>query len=712
MSPHGGPERFDILAESGLLDDRTLVLMRDHTFLVVDRQANALPHAASRHGLYHDGTRFLSGLLVRIHGRRPLLLSSGVREDNGALFAHETNPDVREGETLMLARDTVHLRRRVVLVDGACEIELRLRSYGDEPIVCPLDLRFAADFADVFEVRGARREKRGEPVPIASSASQLAFGYFGCDGRLRATRIDLDGACEVSPPAARYQIELPPGGERTISLRIECTAGSAAEAGAHPPAPRLESRAPAAVVTSSSRGFDAWVRQSRADLDMLTVHDEDGTFPYAGVPWFAAPFGRDALVTALETLWCDPALARGVLLFLAAHQADRDDAESDAEPGKILHEMRGGEMAACGEIPFARYYGSVDATPLFVWLAARYHRRTADDATLRRLWPHVERALAWMDGPGDPDGDGFLEYGRRSREGLVNQGWKDSRDSVMHADGALAQGPIALCEVQAYAWAARAELADVARALGEPERAAALAAQAERLRARFAERFWCEDLGTYALALDGAKQPCRVRSSNAAHALWTGIAAPEHAAVLGRTLLGDDHFSGWGIRTLASGTARYNPMSYHDGSVWPHDSAIAAAGLARSGATAGAHAIFGSLFDASRAFELPRLPELFCGFARTPGEAPTLYPVACSPQAWAAGAVFLLLEAALGLGVDARRREVRLTRPSLPPFLLELEVRDLRVGEATLDLRVERDGAGAHAAVTSRSGDVHLVVTS
>jgi glycogen debranching enzyme len=442
----------------------------------------------------------------------------------------------------------------------------------------------------------------------------------------------------------------------------------------------------------------------------VTVETEHGPFPYAGVPWFSTPFGRDSLITAYQRLWLDPSLAYGVLPFLAAHQADHTSEPADAEPGKIVHEMRAGEMAALGEVPFGQYYGSVDATPWFVLLAAATHDRTGDDALLTRLWPHLERALAWIDGPGDVDHDGFVEYQGRSRSGLRNQGWKDSRDSIMHADGSLAEGPIALCEVQGYVYAAKRGLARVARRLGRPERADELDGQAETLKASFARAFWCDELGTYALALDGKKQPCRVRSSNAGHALFTGIAQPEHAAAVASTLLSDEHFSGWGVRTLAATEQRYNPMSYHNGSVWPHDNALIALGLARYGNTRAATQILGGLLDASRAMEQSRLPELLCGFELRPDEGPTLYPVACSPQAWSAGAVFLLFQAVLGITVDAARKEIRFSHPVLPRGIDRITLSGLSLGAASVDVQVERSrDDGADVRVLRQSGRLEVV---
>jgi glycogen debranching enzyme len=383
-------------------------------------------------------------------------------------------------------------------------------------------------------------------------------------------------------------------------------------------------------------------------------------------------------------------MAKGVLECLASSQADKVDAVVEAEPGKILHEMRCGEMAALGEVPFGKYYGSVDATALFIMLARAYCERTGDSKFIQRLWPHIERALNWIDEFGDTDGDGFVEYKQRSANGLVQQGWKDSNDSIFHADGSIAQPPIALCEVQGYVYAAKLAAAYLCRFAGGSPRAAALEVEAETLRARFEEQFWCEDLSTYALALDGEKRPCRVRTSNAGHCLYTGIVSPERARRVAETLFQPESFSGWGVRTVATSEARYNPLSYHNGSIWPHDNSLIASGLAKYGHKELAGRIFMGLLDLSSMVDLHRLPELFCGIDRRAGEGPTLYPVACSPQAWAAAAPFLILQACLGISIDAERKRILFDDPYLPEGIPTLTIKDLNCGGVNVDLFLER----------------------
>jgi glycogen debranching enzyme len=447
---------------------------------------------------------------------------------------------------------------------------------------------------------------------------------------------------------------------------------------------------------SSNGQFNAWANRSLADIHMMITPLATGPYPYAGVPWFNTPFGRDGLITAWECLWMRPDIARGVLAYLAATQAVDVIPEQDAEPGKILHETRSGEMAALQEMPFGRYYGSVDATPMFVALAGAYYERTGDICFIEGIWPNILSALEWMRTFGDKDGDGFLEYERRCDTGLIHQGWKDSDDAVFHRDGSPAQGAIAMCEVQGYAYAAYKAAGTLAEALGHPSDPARFMEMAERLHRAFNEVFWCEDLSTYAMALDGKKRRCCVVSSNAGQCLFSGVASEERAERVAKTLLAAESYSGWGIRTISSGESRFNPMAYHNGSVWPHDNALTAYGMAKYGLTQQASQVFTGMFEAAMYFDIHRMPELFCGFSKEKGEGPVLYPVACAPQAWSAASMFLLFQACLGIQVDGLRKQVTFFRPTLPDFLTEVCIINLQVGDSSLDIDVERqrDGVG------------------
>jgi glycogen debranching enzyme len=475
-----------------------------------------------------------------------------------------------------------------------------------------------------------------------------------------------------------------------------------------------DARRRSASVHSDNPAFNSWITRSYSDVHLLSSHLEHGLYPYAGVPWFSCPFGRDGLITARQLLLFEPRLARGVLGFLAQQQARHLDPASDAEPGKILHESRLGEMAALKEVPFAQYYGSVDATPLFLILACDYLQRTADQAFVAELKPALDAAMGWIRQAESREKDGFLRYSCAAQGGLRNQGWKDSDDAVHHADGRLAEGSIALCEVQAYSYGARLAMAAIQRQWGNRAEADQLLAEAAMLRRRFEKAFWCEEIGTYALAIDGAGEPCCVRSSNAGHCLWTGIASPEAATSIARQLLGPSFFNGWGIRTLDEREARYNPMSYHNGSVWPHDNALIAMGLARYGYSGEAMRVLTGVFDTARSMPLSRLPELFCGFPRQPDEGPTHYPVACSPQAWASGTAFGLLEAITGMRMGREPETGRVTvlfrNPVLPEHINLLEIHGLRLGDEEIDLQLHRGEHDTGVLVKRRTSGVDVVI--
>jgi glycogen debranching enzyme len=693
----------------------TRTLKQGDSFAVLDVQGDIGATAGAPDGLFHGDTRYLSRLEFSLNGVHPLLLGSSVRDDNSVLTVDLTNPDLYFDKRIVLPKDTVHIVRTIFLTERGARQRYGVRNYGDRAIDLNLSFAFDGDFADLFEVRGMRRDKRGTLAAEVIAPAQVVFSYAGLDAVTRTTSIAFEPAPRVlSRHSAVYALRIEPGESLSLFVTVACDDRVLAPARAfftsmRAGAKSLRERADhCAAIETSNQLFNEVLCRARADLAMLVTDTEQGPYPYAGIPWYSTSFGRDGIITAMQMLWCDPSLARGVLRRLAACQARETIPEADAEPGKILHETRAGEMAMLGEVPFRLYYGSVDATPLFVMLAGMYVQRTGDVALIRELWPHIDAALAWIDGKGDLDGDGFLEYARAHEKGLANQGWKDSFDSVFHADGRLAEGSIALAEVQGYVFAARHMAAHCARLLGDHARADALAAQAGELTERFEKTFWCEELGTYAIALDGDKKPCRTATSNAGHLLFTGLAAPERARRVANGLMSTDFFAGWGIRTVAESAARYNPMSYHNGSVWPHDNALIALGLARYGEHEAVERVFTALFDAAVYMDLRRLPELYCGFKRQRGRGPTLYPVACSPQAWAAGTPFALLQASLGIEFEPGNNEIRLRNPHLPAFLDDVTVRGLRLGASRVDLAVQRVGGEIAVRVIRNEGRIQV----
>jgi len=692
--------------------ERTHSLKRDDCFGSFNEIGDIDAEARTEAGLYRAGVRHLSRLTLTIAGLRPLLLSASPREDNVLLNFNLTNPDVRgEGGRIVLPRGTLHIVRSRFILGGVCYEMLRVRNFALSTVSVELVVRFGSDFENIIDVRAQRRVDAGRARFERVERDSVTQGYLGADDLIRETVVDCHTAPDaISSDSLRYRLQIGSRGEKTIALAIGCrTATQEAQIGTYSRSlaaaeelARNEGR-PQCQVDSSDATLNAWLQRSAADIGMMLTATPHGRIPAAGLPWLDAAFGRDAVIVALQTLWAWPQIARSVLRYLAATQSADTFVASGAEPGKVLNEARGGDIAP-------NYFG-VDTTPLFVLLAGAYYARTADLDFIAELWPAISSALTWMDVYGDIDGDGFVESRPRT-VGPGNQGWKSSPDAVFHADGRLAQGPLALCEVQGYVYGAKLGAARIARSLGEMPRAIALVEAAQALQARFNSAFWCADIETFALALDGDKQPCRVRTSNAGHCLFTGIAHAERGRHVIAGFRDEQFFSGWGVRTVAESELRFNPMSYHNGSVWPHDNSLLAAGASRYDDKSFALRVLTAQFQAAQHFDLLRLPELFCGFRRRGREPPLLSPVACSPQAASAGATFLLLQSVLGITIDALDRQIVLAHPVMPEEIEEIRVRNLSVGEASVDFTVRRHAGSVSASVERRDGKLDLVIRS
>ncbi len=681
--------------------DAALTLKHDHLFMLVDMHGNVAPAGHCGLGLFHDDTRILSQYAHRFQGGPAALLSS-----NAASMFH-AQVDLAIAGTAFIeqhwdTKNVIHIRRNLLLDERLTE-RLTITNYLLHPIEFWVELSLACDFADIFEVRGWKREGRGQFFAPAVGERDLLFRYRGRDGRLVRTAVSFQGAPgELGTRSARWQLRLVP--RQPVELEWQVLPEPVVEAAGVGFRAALDERYPAIArtyadwrggctrFTSDVEELNLALDQASTDLRALYVVAEGEPVISAGIPWYSAPFGRDSVITSLQTLPVAPRIARDTLLYLARHQGGIVDPFTEEQPGKIMHELRRGEMARAGEVPHVPYYGTVDATPLWLVLLHEYWRWTGDDALVRGLLPNAARALEWIDRYGDVDGDGFVEYARTSEKGLVNQGWKDSWDGVPFPDGRLPEPPIALVEVQGYVYDAKARMADLFGSFGDPERAERLRQQAGALRRRILDAFWLEELGTFALALDGAKRALPTSTSNAGHLLWSRVPAPEQARRMADVLLGPGLFSGWGIRTLSAEHPVFNPMSYHNGSVWPHDNALVALGLSLADHKDQAIPIFHALYEAALGMRYRRLPELFCGMRRDRSARPVHYPVSCSPQAWAAGAFFMLLQAALGLLPDAPAGVLHVREPVLPDFLRELVVSGLGIGHTRVTLQFTRRG--------------------
>ncbi len=700
----------------------TRVLANGESFAVLDVGGDIVQTPHEPLGFFHRDTRYLSRFELEIAGETPYYLNSYASRENAQLRVNLSNPDLAfHGEDIELARNSIQIERNWVIEDAALFHKVIVRNYARSKVEIRLDFLFGVDFADLFEVRGFKRARRGDYCEPEVGTNSVTFLYRGLDGVRRFTNVAFEPP-PVSLEAGRasFALVLEPDEQKELEARI---AGQCEETGSQHPirfddalarrrAEITRFDAGWSTLTASSEQLDWLLRRSSVDLTSMIRYAPEGTFLMAGIPWFATLFGRDSILTALFALPFNPALAAGTLKTLATLQGVEINHNRDEQPGKIVHEIRGGELAALGEVPFGRYYGSVDSTPLFLWLLGRYVATTGDLNLAEQLWGNVERALEWIERWGDRDADTYVEYLRENPRGLVNQGWKDSLDAISHADGTLARAPLALSEVQGYVYAAYSSIADVAGRLSRKESADRLSERAAKLRSRFSRDFWLERERTVALALDADKKPCRVMASNAAHCLAAGLLNREQAQALAERLMSDEMFTGWGVRTLGSAERRYNPMSYHNGSVWPHDNALAAAGLARIKGRRGVLRILDGLLDAARHLNTGSLPELFCGFPREERLGPVPYPVSCHPQAWSAASVFMIVQAMLGLEVRGFDRKLVIDSPVMPDWLDWLKIENLRIGDGAISLIARRAPEGTSIGIIERRGDVRVEVVT
>ena len=716
-----GPKNMQYAVATGAQDIRdTIVIKEDDFFLLTDLNGNVPRGDVNGLGLYYQDTRFLSAYELVLEGIPPTyLLSTG--EMRFAEVQELTNPDLRLPNGVLIPKESLTLHRERVITAMAVDEVLEITNFNVTSVPLELVIFFDADFSDIFQVRGFLQvSERGTLHQPRWDENQLIFQYDGIDQITRKTKIEFS-----PPPSAKlggqvvYDLDLPKRSTMTLRLRVTIELSDIPD---HPSSaiPELPP-----LIAHGSAAYETWLRQqprlisdngiwndiverSRLDLHLLQSGSHTLPYPAAGIPWFAALFGRDSLTVGFQNLW-DPGQAATLLRLLARSQGTTVDPWRDEEPGKILHELRRGELAHSNVIPFNPYYGTVDATPLFVVLMAEYYRVTGDVLLLRELEPNLRAALDWMESDGDPDHDGFLEYKSRSSSGLTNQGWKDSWDAIMYKNGDLIKPPVALVEVQAYAYAARIGARDIYNAIGIPSEASRQQYLANWLMDAFNHAFWMEDEGCYCIALDGDKNQARVISSNAGQALWCGIVPPDRAGRLANRMMQPDMFTGWGIRTLSTREVRYNPMGYHVGTVWPHDNAWIALGLKRYGEEAYLRSLISGFFASVRQFPDLRIPELFCGYDREQYRVPIRYPVACNPQAWAAGATLLFLRAMLGLVPKAPENELWIVRPELPEWLRSVTLERMPIGNGSVSLRYQRQESHTFTEILDIQGPLHVV---
>jgi glycogen debranching enzyme len=704
------PRRAKVQPPLDIRDVQTI--KHDRTFMISDPFGDVPAGNTAALGLYFRDTRFLSRWELLIDGGRPLRLHSEA-DRNYSMRVESTLPIERVDPTGMEKRENIAISRHRWLERGMRE-SIRVQNFSAKRRRVRLDVRFGSDFRDLFEVRGWARQKRGNMLDPEVGASRVQLGYEGIDGVKRTLELSFEPKPErIWKDRATFRMQLDPQSIAELQVQFRLRAGEH-----EPPDVELDGlereysrwRKHCTRFRVSNAQLQQYLDRAILDLRMLQT-DMDGTPVLdAGVPWFSTLFGRDALITAYQSLALGPELAIGTLEKLAELQGSKVDPARDEEPGKIMHEIRVGELAGAGEVPHTPYYGSIDSTPLWLILYGYVWSWTGDRGVIERLWPAAERALEWIDRYGDEDGDGYVEYEKKSEGGLDNQGWKDSRDGILHADGSIPKAPIALCEVQGYVYQAKVRTARVARALGHEDLADELEKQAEELKRRFNEDFWMADEGYFAVALDGKKKQVRSITSNPGHCLWSRIVDPSKAQRVARTLLSSDLSSGWGIRTLSASNPSFDPIGYHTGSIWPHDNALIAHGLKLYGFDEEANKVIDQLALAGAFFRDSRFPELFCGFSRADVPVPVEYPVACRPQAWATGAPLLMMRSYGGMSADAPNQTLSIRQPSLPFWLEHFEMIGMRVGKTRLDLMFNSHQGASAVQVIRKEGDLEVLV--
>ncbi|QHA91350.1 amylo-alpha-1,6-glucosidase [Bacillus sp. N1-1] len=675
------------------------VIKENDLFLLTDEKGNIPNDHPYGPGLYKKDTRFLSSFEMKINGKEPILLSSEAKKsyENEMIL---TNPHMEENGRLILWRESIELKRKRFIYEDVLYEQVVVKNYYPKPLTFQISFTIDIDFADMFLIRGFQSGKVGSRTGVEVGAHSLTYDYEGADNVRRSSIVSWDREpIEVKEGYVNFEFNLIHGEEQTLTFKVNPVIDGE----------RGTVYSPDVAYRKLVTSYQSWndkttnvktdylplqrmVDRGVSDLRLLLTDLGYGPFPVAGLPWFGVPFGRDSMIAALQMLSFNPEVAKGTLRTMAHYQGKNNDPWRDEQPGKIMHEIRYGELANTNQIPFAPYYGSVDSTPLFLVLLVEYVKWTNDLGLAKELLPNIHAALDWIDQYGDRDGDGLVEYHQESSKGIANQGWKDSGDSIVHRNGDYAETPIALVEVQGYVYQAKSGLADLFDALQDPHMAKELREQAASLKVTFHNAFWMEEHGFYAIALDKDKNQVGTLTSNPGHLLYSGILDEERIDSVSRVLTSEKMFSGFGVRTMADGEAGYNPMSYHDGSVWPHDNSMILLGMGKNDRTEEASLIMNGLIEAAEHFEYDRLAELFCGYDHRLGKL-VKYPVACSPQAWAAGTPLTFIQTLLGCFPDSLKGVLTL-KPRLLDGMNELRVEQLRIGDGILSVSLNRTTNG------------------